>query len=46
VQQGGAIVNEKKIEDEKTVIDASWLDAEGALVLRAGKKRVFRIIVS
>jgi tyrosyl-tRNA synthetase len=46
VQQGGAIVNEKKVEDEKAVIDASWLDSEGALVLRAGKKRVFRIIVS
>ncbi|MFZ2913473.1 MAG: tyrosine--tRNA ligase, partial [Rectinemataceae bacterium] len=43
VQQGGAIVNDRKIEDEKTVIDASWLDG-GALLLRAGKKRVFRII--
>ncbi|MGB4572127.1 MAG: tyrosine--tRNA ligase [Rectinemataceae bacterium] len=43
VQQGGAIVNDRKIEDEKTVIDASWLD-DGALLLRAGKKRVFRII--
>jgi tyrosyl-tRNA synthetase len=46
VQQGGAIVNDRKVEDEKAVIDASWLDAEGALVLRAGKKRVFRIIAS
>jgi tyrosyl-tRNA synthetase len=44
VQQGGAVVNDKKIEDEKAVVDASWLDAEGALMLRAGKKRVFRII--
>jgi tyrosyl-tRNA synthetase len=44
VQQGGASVNERKIEDEKTVIDATWLDASGALLLRAGKKRVFRII--
>jgi len=44
VQQGGAIVNERKVEDEKAVIDASWLDAEGALMLRAGKKRVFRVI--
>jgi tyrosyl-tRNA synthetase len=44
VQQGGAIVNERKIEDEKATIDASWLDSEGALMLRAGKKRVFRIV--
>jgi tyrosyl-tRNA synthetase len=44
VQQGGAIVNDRKVEDEKTLVDSSWLDAEGALVLRAGKKRVFRII--
>jgi tyrosyl-tRNA synthetase len=44
VQQGGAIVNDRKIEDEKVTIDASWLDSEGALFLRAGKKRVFRIV--
>jgi tyrosyl-tRNA synthetase len=44
VQQGGAIVNERKVEDEKARIDASWLDAEGSLMLRAGKKRVFRIL--
>jgi tyrosyl-tRNA synthetase len=44
VQQGGAIVNDEKIEDEKTVIDASWLDAGASLVLRAGKKRVFRML--
>jgi len=44
VQQGGAVVNERKILDEKTLVDASWLDAEGALILRAGKKRVFRIL--
>jgi tyrosyl-tRNA synthetase len=45
VQQGGAIVNERKVEDEKASIDASWLDGKGELILRAGKKRVFRIIV-
>lgn len=44
VQQGGAVINDKKIEDEKASIDASWVQ-EGALMLRAGKKRVFRIIV-
>ncbi len=44
VQQGGAIVNDRKVEDEKAVIGAPWLDAEGVLLLRAGKKRVFRIV--
>jgi tyrosyl-tRNA synthetase len=46
VQQGGATINDRKIDDEKSVIDASWLDKDGALMLRAGKKRVFRIIAS
>jgi tyrosyl-tRNA synthetase len=46
VQQGGAIINDRKVEDDKTVIDASWLDGNGALFLRAGKKRVFRIVPS
>lgn len=45
VQQGGAVVNDRKIEDEKLKIDSSWLDGNGALVLRAGKKRVMRILV-
>ncbi|MCX7025777.1 MAG: tyrosine--tRNA ligase [Spirochaetes bacterium] len=44
VQQGGASVSDRKIEDEKAIIDKSWLDVDGALILRAGKKRVFRIV--
>ena len=44
VQQGGAVVGERKIADEKTLVDAAWLDGEGSLILRAGKKRVFRLI--
>jgi tyrosyl-tRNA synthetase len=44
VQQGGAIVNNRKIEDEKLKVDSGWLDGKGALVLRAGKKRVMRIV--
>lgn len=43
VEQGGAIINDKKITGPETVIDASWL-VEGELLLRAGKKRYFRII--
>jgi tyrosyl-tRNA synthetase len=45
VQQGGAIINNRKIEDEKLKLDSQWLDGKGALVLRAGKKRVMRIVV-
>ena len=44
VQQGGAVVNERKIEDEKASVDSGWLDSEGALMLRAGKKRFFRLV--
>ena len=44
VQQGGAVVNERKVGDEKAIVDSTWLDTEGVLVLRAGKKRVFRIV--
>ncbi len=43
VQQGGAVVGERRIDDEKTLVDLDWLDSEGALMLRAGKKRVFRL---
>lgn len=45
VQQGGAVVNDRKIESETAKADPAWLDESGALVLRAGKKRVMRIIV-
>ncbi|MEI6387134.1 MAG: tyrosine--tRNA ligase [Spirochaetota bacterium] len=44
VQQGGALINDRKIDDEKLVIDSSWC-SEGDLILRAGKKRIFRFTV-
>jgi len=44
ITQGGAVINEKKIDDINTVIDGSWLE-EGALMLKAGKKRYYRITV-
>lgn len=44
VTQGGARVNDEKIEDIEAVIDGSSAE-EGELLLRAGKKRYFRIIV-
>ena len=45
VQQGGARIHDTKIEDIDTVVDASWL-ADGELILRAGKKRLFRVVAS
>jgi tyrosyl-tRNA synthetase len=44
IEQGGARVNEAKVPDIETVLDRSWL-SENELLLRAGKKRYFRVIV-
>jgi tyrosyl-tRNA synthetase len=45
VKQGGARINEEKIEDIEASIDTGHLEGD-ALVLRAGKKRYYRIVVS
>lgn len=45
ITQGGASIDEKKIEDVYQIIDASWAP-QGEMILRAGKKRFFRIVVS
>ncbi len=45
IQQGGATIQDRKVEDVKQVIDPSWAQ-QGEMILRAGKKRYFRIIVS
>jgi tyrosyl-tRNA synthetase len=45
INQGGAMVQDQKITDIKLTIDSSWVE-EGELILRAGKKRYFRIVVS
>ena len=45
VQGGGAWVGETRIDDPRAMIDTSFLDAEDELLLRAGKKRYFRIVV-
>ncbi len=42
--QGGASINDKKIEDVELVIDSEWVD-NGLITLRAGKKRHFQIFV-
>jgi tyrosyl-tRNA synthetase len=43
VQQGGALINERKVSEITAVIDSSWLEG-GELLLRAGKKRYFRVV--
>lgn len=45
VVQGGATINERKITDPKEVIDSTWLE-EDVLLLRAGKKRYYKIVVA
>ncbi len=44
VSQGGARVNDVQVKDIDAVIDEAWVE-EGELLLRAGKKRYFRVIV-
>lgn len=44
VTQGGASVNGKKITDINASVNASF-EEEGELLLKAGKKRYFRVIV-
>ncbi len=43
VIQGGARINDRVVTQPEEVIDAGWL-AEDELLLRAGKKRYFRIV--
>lgn len=45
IEQGGATIQEEKIDDLTLVIDSSWAP-EDELILRAGKKRFFRVIIS
>ncbi len=42
IQQGGANINDTKILSIDTVVDSSWVK-DNELMLRAGKKRFFRI---
>lgn len=43
VQQGGASINGERVIDEKAVVTLTHLQ-DGALMLRAGKKRVCRVV--
>lgn len=44
VQQGGARIHDTKITEIDAVIDSSWVK-DDELLLRAGKKRYFRVVV-
>lgn len=44
VQQGGARINEQKIETIDEVIGTAWVE-NGEMLLKAGKKRYFRVLV-
>jgi tyrosyl-tRNA synthetase len=44
VTQGGARVNDRKITDVEESVDSSWVE-DSQLILRAGKKRYFRVVV-
>ncbi|RKX92603.1 MAG: tyrosine--tRNA ligase [Spirochaetes bacterium] len=45
VSQGGASVNGNKITDINTTVDTSY-EEEGELLLKAGKKRYFRVLIN
>ena len=44
VEQGGAVVADQYIRDVKAVIKADVLDADGEVVIKAGKKKMFRVV--
>ncbi len=46
VEQGGAFVNDIAIKDVKAIINASNLDDDGELILRAGKKKFVRVTLA
>lgn len=45
VTGGGALINNEKITDVKFIVTDKMIDEEGELILKAGKKRFFRIIL-
>ena len=45
VEQGGASVNGNKVSDVKAVVTLSDCDSDGELILKAGKKKVCRVVL-
>lgn len=46
IQQGGATVGDKIWQDERLAVGKESLDASGEVILKAGKKRLLRVIAS
>ena len=44
IQQGGARVNDRKVESVEERVDAGWFE-DGEALLKAGKKRYFRVVL-
>jgi tyrosyl-tRNA synthetase len=44
IQQGGARVNDRKVESVEEPVDESWFQ-DGEALLKAGKKRYFRVVL-
>lgn len=45
IEQGGAVLNGKKITDVKALVSLNDLDSDGEFVLKAGKKKICRIVL-
>jgi len=45
IQQGGAQINGKVITDVKAIVTTADLDKDGELVLKAGKKKIVRVVL-
>jgi tyrosyl-tRNA synthetase len=45
VQQGGATIGERKVENEQEKLTEAGFGGETSLILRAGKKRVLRLVL-
>jgi len=45
IQQGGASINSKNISDVKAVISLADADSNGEFVVKAGKKKICRVVV-
>lgn len=45
IEQGGASVNENTVRDVKAVIDLNACDEDKELILKAGKKKIVRIVL-
>lgn len=45
IQQGGASINSKNISDVKAVISLADADSDGEFVVKAGKKKICRVVV-